>query len=319
MDFIKELGPLAFGTRLKNFTDGMIKDLSRFYKDMDIDFEPRWFSIFQLLLKREGEIPVTKIAEELNQTHPAVIQVVHVLEQKGLVMTKPDDFDHRKRLISLTKEGKVLASHIAPLWNDIYDATVEFLNENQPDFLDIIDKLETELKKENIYDRVKRKTHERLINSLKISEYNTKDKEDFEKLNRDWLEEYLGITEYDIKVISDPERMILNKGGRIYLLRVEDIVIGCFAISPINIAECELQKFTVRKDFRGKGLGSYLLDQAIRKALELNYKNILLFSHEDLKEATGLYKKQGFRIIENHPDFADSTGRDSIMMTLTIN
>ncbi len=319
MNFIQELGPMAFGTRLKNFSDGMIKDLSKFYKEMDVDFEPRWFSIFQLLLIRKGEISITKIAEELNQSHPAVVQVVNILVQKGLVQSKSDDHDHRKRLISFTKEGKILANQIAPLWNDIYDATVDFINENQPDFLDIIEKLESALKKENIYDRVKRKTHERFINSLIIREYSTTDKKDFEKLNRDWLEEYLGITEYDINIISNPERLILDKGGRIYVLQVEDVTIGCFALFPVNKTECELQKFTVKKDFRGQGLGLYLLVQVIRIASELKYKKILLFSHEDLKEATGLYKKQGFKIIENHPDLADSTDRHSFMMTLTIN
>jgi hypothetical protein len=53
MDFIEELGTLAIGTRLKNLSELMMKDLARVYKDQDVDFEPRWFTFFQLILRKK--------------------------------------------------------------------------------------------------------------------------------------------------------------------------------------------------------------------------------------------------------------------------
>ncbi len=55
--------------------------MAKVYNDQDIDFEPRWFTLFQLILLK-NEINVTQIVHELNQTHPAVVQVVNVLEKK---------------------------------------------------------------------------------------------------------------------------------------------------------------------------------------------------------------------------------------------
>ena len=103
------------------------------------------------------------------------------------------------------------------------------------------------------------------------------------------------------------------------ILQIEDKIIGTFALCPVNKTECELQKFTVKKEYRGIGLGLHLLDQVIRIASDLGYKGILLFSHDNLKEATELYNKKGFKTIEKHPDLIDPTGRCSFIMNLNIN
>ena len=50
MNFIKELGPLALGTRIKNLSELLMKDMARVYKEYGVDFEPRWFTLFQLIL-----------------------------------------------------------------------------------------------------------------------------------------------------------------------------------------------------------------------------------------------------------------------------
>ena len=73
MEFIKELGTFALGTRMKNLSELLMRDMAKVYNDQDIDFEPRWFTLFQLILLK-NEINVTQIAHELNQTHPAVVQ-----------------------------------------------------------------------------------------------------------------------------------------------------------------------------------------------------------------------------------------------------
>jgi len=60
MDFIEALGSVALGSRIKNLSELLMKDVSNIYKDQGIDFEPRWFTLFQLLLKRK-EVQVTEI------------------------------------------------------------------------------------------------------------------------------------------------------------------------------------------------------------------------------------------------------------------
>ena len=53
MDLIKQLGPMALGSRLKRLTVRMNKDVSRVYRELGLDFEARWFPVAYLLSRRQ--------------------------------------------------------------------------------------------------------------------------------------------------------------------------------------------------------------------------------------------------------------------------
>ena len=59
MDLIKQLGSLAFASRLKRISDRMMADGGRIYASQNISFEPRWFPIFYLL-SEEPPMPLTE-------------------------------------------------------------------------------------------------------------------------------------------------------------------------------------------------------------------------------------------------------------------
>ena len=48
MDLIKQLGPMALGSRLKRLTIRMNKDISLIYRKLGIEFEARWFPVWDL-------------------------------------------------------------------------------------------------------------------------------------------------------------------------------------------------------------------------------------------------------------------------------
>lgn len=317
MEFIKELGTLALGSRLKNLSDILIRDVAKVYKEHDVDFEPRWFTFFQLLIQK-GEIPVTQIARDLNQTHPAAVQVIGVLESKKLIITRKDKSDNRKRLVKLSAKGKQLANDLAPLWEIIQMATDEILNESVPDFLEKIEEVEKAIQQQSTYDRIKGKIIQNAIGKMEFKEYNDSYLMDFQKLNEDWLTSYLELTEHDIEVLSDPTGKIINKDGNIFLLISEGKVVGTYALNRINTELCELSKFTIKKEFRGWKLGERMLQHAIEKAKEIKCESVVLLTHHNLKEATNLYKKTGFEIIPHHPKLTDKTGRCSIYMQLIL-
>ena len=314
MDFIEELGTLALGTRIKNLSELLMRDVSRIYKDQNVDFEPRWFTLFQLLLSKT-EISVTEIARELNQTHPAVVQVVNSLEKKNLITTRKDKADQRKRLVRLTKKGKKLAEDLVPVWEAIHEAAREILDESAPDLLDNIAKVEMALKQKSTYQRIKAK----LINEIEFIAFEGKYMNDFRLLNEDWLRTYLEVSDHDRHILSDPVKEIINKNGKIYLLMSEGKVIGTYALQKISDQACELSKFTVIQDFRGLKLGERMLKHAIENAKSMKCNSIMLYTHHKLKEASRLYIKMGFEVIQDHPGLTDKTGRCSQMMQLTIN
>jgi DNA-binding MarR family transcriptional regulator/N-acetylglutamate synthase-like GNAT family acetyltransferase len=317
MRFINELGTLALGSRIKNLSESMLRDMARVYKEQDIDFEPRWFTFFQLVLQKK-EITVTQIARELNQTHPAIVQVINILEKKKLIITKKEKTDNRKRLVKLSNKGKQLAEELAPLWEIVQKVADDILIESAPDLLDKISEVEKTLRDKSTYQRIKEKIVQKAIVKLEFKEYEKEHLEDFQQLNEDWLNSYLELSEHDIIILSDPYNEIKKKGGNIFLLVSEEKVIGTYALQRINAKVCELSKFTIKKNFRGWKLGERLLEHAIEKAKNLNYESILLITHPKLIEATQLYRKTGFEVIPDHPELTDKTGRCSLYMQLVL-
>ena len=317
MEFIKELGTIALGSRLKNLSDILMRDVAKVYKEHDVDFEPRWFTFFQLLIQK-GEISVTQIARDLNQTHPAVVQLINILDSKKLIVARKDKADNRKRLVRLSNRGKQLAADLAPLWEIIQLATNEILNESAPDLLEKIEKVEKALNQKSAYERVQGKIIQRAMTNMEFKEYDDSYLLDFQRLNEDWLNSYLELTEHDIEVLSDPTSKIINKNGNIFLLISEGKIIGTYALQRINNKLCELSKFTVKKEFRGWKLGERMLQHAIDTAKDMKYESVLLLTHQNLKEATSLYRKSGFKVIPDHPELTDKTGRCSMYMQLLL-
>ena len=56
----------------------------------------------------------------------------------------------------------------------------------------------------------------------------------------------------------------------------------------------------LQKAYRGKGLGKFLLEDALSRARQLGFKTMILETASVLKEAIALYKNYGF--VEYQPD-----------------
>ena len=110
--------------------------------------------------------------------------------------------------------------------------------------------------------------------------------------------------------------MIIDNGGVVFLLKNNDEIIGSYALIPIGNNNCKLSKFNVEYSFRGMGLGSMLLKHALQTAKSKGCEKTFLYSHENLKEASSLYKKFGFKITEPPPQMTDPTGRCSFVMSI---
>ncbi len=318
MNFIEELGVLAIGSRIKNLSELMMRDVSKIYSEYNVDFEPRWFTFFQLILSRK-EVSLTEIATELNQTHPAVVQVINVLEKKKLIISGKDKADQRKRLVRLSKKGKKLAEDLQPLWEIVRKVSEEILNESDPGFLDRISELEKVLMKKSTYERINEGLDEAFLNEVQIIDFDKKYLADFQSLNEDWLNTYLEVSAHDKQMLADPIKEIIRKNGEIFFMLYRGEVIGTYALQDLGEGYCELSKFTIKKKYRGRKLGQRLMGHAVEEAAKPGCEGILLHTHHDLKEATQLYRKAGFNEIQGHSLMKDLSGRCSMTMQLIIN
>lgn len=150
--------------------------------------------------------------------------------------------------------------------------------------------------------------------NIEIIDYEPKYRDDFKNLNVEWLEKYFEVEPYDKEVLSNPEKYILEKGGKILFAKLEDKIIGTVALMPKN-SSFELTKMAVTDKIQSKGIGSLLMQKCIDEARNLGLKEIFLFSNTKLDKAINLYKKVGF--LEEHFDSSDYK-RANIYMTLKL-
>lgn len=154
MDLVHELGELALATRLKRLSERLSNDVSKIYKESDVDFEAKWFLILSLLQK-EKIMAITAIADSLQLSHPAIVQFVQELTQKKLIKTVADKSDGRKRMVSLTVTGKKTMEQIAPILTSIKEENKKWIEGASANILQVLTELEQALDEKSMYQRVK--------------------------------------------------------------------------------------------------------------------------------------------------------------------
>jgi putative acetyltransferase len=127
-----------------------------------------------------------------------------------------------------------------------------------------------------------------------IIEYEDKYQEDFRRLNLEWLEQFNLVESHDLEILDHPRENVIDRGGCIFLLKEEDVIIGTAGLFKNNDAEFELIKMFVSPKYRGKKFGDLLLLHCISKAREIRASKIILYSNSMLQTAIRLYEKYGF-------------------------
>jgi len=116
----------------------------------------------------------------------------------------------------------------------------------------------------------------------------------FTELNLAWLKKYFVVEPIDHEVLSDPKRLIIDKGGFIFFATADKKIAGTFALIKTGGDEYELSKMAVDEDFQGRKIGNCMLEFCIEEVKKLRAAKLILYSNTQLKPAVHLYKKYGF-------------------------
>jgi len=101
--------------------------------------------------------------------------------------------------------------------------------------------------------------------------------------------------------LEDIKKSYFARGGVFYVLEAEDSsIIGAYGLYRMSDDTCELRKMYLHRDYRGKGLGKRLLEDALTRARGLGYTKVVLETASVLKEAIALYLSYGF--VPHEPD-----------------
>ena len=316
-DFIGELGPLAFASRLKRLQDRLFRDVSAIYGQQDVVFEPRWFLVFYCILK-SGPVPITTIAGALDVSHAAVNQTAGELLEAGLISEEQDTSDGRRRLLSVTPEGHKIARRLEPVWNDIASATEDVMSETGTDVLSVLQAMEGALDDLSISDRVTRTGILREHPAIQIVDYHPDYNQAFHDLNMEWLRMYFTVEPEDRRMLNNPYREIIDPGGAILFARLSDQIAGTSALIRHSDDRMELAKMAVARPYRGIGVGEAVGRAVIERARDLGASSLFLLTSEKLQPAIRLYRRLGFRKSRTMAPEAGHYNRCTFSMEMTL-
>jgi ribosomal protein S18 acetylase RimI-like enzyme len=96
------------------------------------------------------------------------------------------------------------------------------------------------------------------------------------------------------------------------------VICGTVAANKISNDVYELTKMAVTENYRGKGIGRMLAEEAIRRIKNLGAKKIYLETSRELENALALYIKLGFKEIEYDTGNQTRYERPTIKMEIVL-
>jgi ribosomal protein S18 acetylase RimI-like enzyme/Mn-dependent DtxR family transcriptional regulator len=295
-NIIDDLEELAIGARMRRLYDVFAKDVVLIYQDEQLDFEPKYFTLYYLISER-NEATVTELAEELNLTHPGVIHLAGELEKLGFIESFKLPGDSRKRMLRLSAKGRQSLPKFKDVWAKILLLNQSLFNSQQHNLLLAIKETEALLNDKPYYQRFQIMFAPVTDANVTIVNYQPSLAKYFKGLNIEWINTHFTVEEHDLEQLNHPEEHIMNDGGEILFIQLNDEIVGTCALIKTGEAEYELAKMAVSPRYQGRQLGKKLMDAAIAKATELKASRVWLGSNTKLTAAINLYKKTGFKEI----------------------
>ena len=135
--------------------------------------------------------------------------------------------------------------------------------------------------------------------SIRIVDYSPRWREDFARLNIEWLERWFSVEAIDREVLGDPETHILQPGGHVlFAIDQDGRVVGTVALKRESEGVYELTKMAVAPEARGGGVGRALMQGVLDAFRAREGRELFLESNSMLGPAIALYESVGFR---HHP------------------
>jgi len=151
--------------------------------------------------------------------------------------------------------------------------------------------------------------------NIRIVPYSEEYKDEIKYLNYEWLQHYFKVEKGDAVALSNPKEEIIDKGGFIFFVLLNDQVVGTASLLKKTNVLFELGKMAVSKTMQGKGIGENLLKHCLHFAKNKEIKSLILYSNTKLKPALKLYHKYGFKEVTLEPGLYE---RANIKMELIL-
>jgi putative acetyltransferase len=151
-----------------------------------------------------------------------------------------------------------------------------------------------------------------------IRQFQPGDAAAFRRLNEEWITRYFRIEPKEEIILADPQRTILDTGGRIFFATTGERCVGCCALIRLSDREFEVAKTAVQPSYQGAGIGRRLLHAVIEEARSASAARLYLETNHVLKPAIRLYESMGFKHIDANRIIPSAYARADVYMELIL-
>ena len=137
---------------------------------------------------------------------------------------------------------------------------------------------------------------------IEITDFRPEHGPAFKDLNLTWISSAHKIEDDDIRILSEPQKYLIDPGGAVLVALDGDKVVGTCALRKVTDGIFEMTKMTVDASMRGRSIGRMLGDAIVRKAAELGAHTLDLYSNRKVcAVAINMYHTMGFDEVELNP------------------
>jgi len=241
-------------------------------------------------LQRLGQASASDLGELLVLEKSTVSRLVNGLLRKGMLETRVDLSDRRRRWLRLTSAGQLGADRVHLYARAQVAAALDYVADGElPNVIDGLDR----------YARALR--YARLATGVQTRPIRRDDNPAVAGIIREVMTAYGAVGEgYSIEdpEVDDMHGAYAGARAAFWVVEKEGRVLGCGGFGPLAGGPentCELRKMYFLPELRGLGLGSRLLKICLAAAREAGFERCYLETLDSMKEARQLYRKHGFQ------------------------
>jgi DNA-binding MarR family transcriptional regulator/ribosomal protein S18 acetylase RimI-like enzyme len=244
------------------------------------------------------------LSEFLSMDAAQVSRMIKVFEDQGLIRRIRSDGDSRERFLKLTAKGRRAFSSL-----NIRSST---------EARNLLEKLSVENRSRLLHCM---KTIESVLNPQSAEPADVKLRSPISG-DIGWItyrhgvlyaEEY-GFDETFEALVADILVQFIRKHNpereRLWIAELEGEKVGSVMIVDAGDSVAQLRLLLVEPWARGRKIGKRLVDECLTFARQKGYAKIKLWTQSNLEEASRLYLKTGFKVIEEKPN--QSFGQDLV-------
>jgi DNA-binding MarR family transcriptional regulator/GNAT superfamily N-acetyltransferase len=291
--FLQSQAELALGSRFKALSEQLYSVANAAYRAVGVELDAHGFPVLRYLQVR-GPASVSTIAGAIGQTHSAVSQSAAKLQRNGWLTRKSDRADARRSVLALKPEGERRLADLGPIWCAIRRGARAAVERSAGPLLGSLAKLEVDLADGRVLREILGQYTQLRAAKPVARPFQHEWREHFHRINVEWLERYFAVEEVDRRMLTQPEKYVLEPGGAIVFALVDGEVIGTCALLKEAPGVFELSKMAVETGWRGIGAGRLLLDAAIAEFHKRDGRTLFLESNSKLGPALTLYESAGF-------------------------